>query len=700
MTVLHLDYETFSRVDLKKVGGYRYAEDESTEILCAGYAFDEEPVEVWTPAHGAFPERICTHIAEGGRVVAHNAEFERVITNGTAGKKLGIPEIDIRQCYCTAVAARSAGLPGDLDGACFAMGTTAKDDEGHFVMMQVSKPRKPSKDNPADRFTPEAFPEKFLKLYIYCGRDVEAERDLDKHLPRITDSEMEYYAIDQELNTRGIYIDMSSVDDFAFLIDEYKRELETLCMKWTGRKPTQREQIAEWVRTHGYPQLTDMQAPTIVEIVKGNAPDKVKDVLKLYSTYNMKAVSKYKAIKNMVCADGRVRGCHVFYGAGPGRWASRLLQTQNMMRPLIQDVDVAFDAAQTRDLDWIKTLWGDVDPMKVFASCTRGTIAAPPGKKLISMDYAGIESRWTSWVFGEKWKIRAFNAYDTIIPGKFDEKGDPLRAGPDMYKLTYSDLFRIEIEKVTKEMRQRAKPIDLAFGFEGGVGALITFASAYNVDLDELAEMAYKSLSERAIDYGRYMWQLMGNKHGLKERTLIGLEGIKWTWRDKHTAHKEGWKQLKDSAIAAVRYPGQVFGLPNKKILFKVVDRWLVMLLPSGRKIRYLDPEVHGVNDDAVCTYMGVDTETRQFMRTHSYGGKWTQNGAEGGCRDLLCHGLKNLVADRYDPTMLVHDEIVLETLDEDQLEFALKCYVRKPPWALDFPLAAEGYEAQRYRKD
>lgn len=557
-------------------------------------------------------------------------------------------------------------------------------------MLQLSKPRKPTKDNPDTWYTPEKYPEKFAKLTSYCADDIRAERDLDKHLPEVSESEWELWCLSEKINDFGVFIDIEALDNLQALIKEYKAELATECVKRTGFKPTQREEIANWIRANGYSQLTDLQAETVKSIVRSaECPEPVKLVLRIYSTYGAKAVTKLDAIKKSVCGDGRLRGCFMFYGAATtGRWSAKIANPQSLFRPVIDDTDEAIAAAAFRDLNLIRWEWPGVDPIKVFASCTRGMFRSPPGRILRAMDYRGIESRWTAWMFEENWKIKAFEAFD---------RGD----GPDMYIKSWSELFLVPVDKVTPEERQKAKPIELAFGFEGGTGALITFSENTGVNLDELAKTVWDVLTPEAMDSAHWMYDKFGRSFDLKKDTYLACEAIKYMWREKHPKHKAGWKLLKDAAISAVQNPGKVYGLPNKKVLFKVVGRWLVVLLPSGRRLRYFEPRVTGEGRDAVCTYLGVDTETRRFMRTSTYGGKWTENIAQGGSSDFLRHGILKLDAAGHEIVMTLHDEAVNE-VDEDflSLDGSIEIYADKPAWAKGFPLAASGYEAIRFKKD
>lgn len=719
---LHLDTEVYSEVNLKDAGVYRYAEHESTELLVACYAFDDGPVTVWIPyapvsawivisnmlkerLQGndkiivglSAPDDLLNHIEAGGEVWAHNAQFERVVLNGTAGRKLDFPHIKIEQTRCTAAKMRVHGLPAALEDAASALGTAAKDLTGKGVMLQLCRPR----SGEVKRYSPEEFPEKYVQLFSYCADDVRAERGIDNAVPDLTPNEQRIYELDQRANDRGILVDTKMIADVQFLIDQYKAEMEALCCEWTGVKPTQREKIAEWVRTNGYPQLPDMTADTVRKCVKDpDCPEPVKNVLKLYSTYGMKAVSKYPRMLEAMCADKRLRGMFLHYGAGTGRWSSFIVQLQNLYRPVIKDTDTAIDAMRARDLDWIRMLY-TVDPMKVFASCVRGALVAAPGHDILAIDYSGIESRLTAWVFDEKWKLAAFRAQDA-------------KTGPDTYKLAYSRLFLVPVEDVKDWQRQIGKVLELSMGFEGGVMAFTTMAATYNMDLNALADVVYPILPQDVKESAEWIWRLVeskGRTGGLSEKVYVSCEGLKKLWRAAHPAHAAGWKNMRDAAIAAVRNPGTAYALPSKLIMFKMVDRWLYMRLPSGRKLAYYKPEVvqpkpikleNGKEKipDPVLYYWGVDTETRRWMRVGTYGGRLTQNFAEGIARDLLVNGMSGLENAGARVVGSIHDEVVCEPA-KDWLSFdeAKAIFVNAPKWAAGLPLNCAGFRGPRYRK-
>lgn len=373
----HIDIESFSECDLKASGVARYAEHKSTEVLVVCWAVGDGPVSVWFPTWDIpalienelsvkrklllyiqpnCPEELLALAVDPGQIfAAHNASFERAILGGRPGQRIGFPVIPISRWVCTAAKAAEAGLPRALGDAAAALGTAPKDGGGRLIMLQLSKPRK-GKD---PRYTPENAPEKFIDLACYCVDDVIAERDIDRVLPDLSDKERRAWELDQKINDRGVRVDLAAIADVQFLIDEYKKELEAVCLKMTnGIKPTQRAQLADFVRENGYPGLPDMTAETIKKVVVDPTCSPLAGLLlRLYSTFNSKAVHKYTTMEEAVCADGRLRGLFMFYGAGTGRWSSTLVQLHNLFRPVIEDCAAAIEAFKTRSLNWIRMLY-------------------------------------------------------------------------------------------------------------------------------------------------------------------------------------------------------------------------------------------------------------------------------------------------------------------------------------------------------
>lgn len=383
--------------------------------------------------------------------------------------------------------------------------------------------------------------------------------------------------------------------------------------------------------------------------------------------------------------------------------------------------------------------------MKVIASTVRGALVAPPGKKLLSMDFAGIESRVTACIAGESWEIEAFRRQDK-------------EGGPDNYEIAYADVFGMDPEDVEPDQRQKGKPISLSMGYEGGVGALVTMSKNYKVPLESLAAAVTPTLTEDEIKSAIWVFEKTGG-HGLNRGLFIPLDAIKQRWRRKHPATKQLWRDLKDAAILACQNPGKVYQIPSGKVKFCTKEhgkhRWLYVRLPSGRRLAYFQPEVHydqmwcpscahhfdisadnkrrtikkefqneeprceqcwdetefsdggcnlhSVQDPSTArvTYMGIDTKKRIWSRVSAYGGKWCENVVQATARDLMVNAMHNVERRGWPIIMTVHDEIVLEIPDGMvTLEQVEEEMCRLPAWAAGWPIAAEGWIDQRYKKD
>lgn len=668
----HVDIETFSKVNLKKTGVYSYAEDPSTEILVVCYKFGHDgPVNVWIPMEpDDFPEEARPKVDDdavlyvqphcpddieewavlGGEFRAWNAMFERVVLRGPAGKRIGFPQVPAKQWFCTMAKAAAHSLPQALERAADACGTHPKDKTGGAVMLQLAKPRKPSKKDKSERWTIDTHPLKYKLLYEYCEDDVRAESDLDRYIPELSPNEKRAYHLDQLINDRGVSIDLDKVADVQVLIDDYKGRLNEQCQNWTGVRATQRDKLVDWIREDAFYPIENMQVPTILEAVQDpGCPDHVKRVLRLYSTHNMKAVTKYSAMERAVCADARLRGMFAYHAASTGRWASRIVQLQNLYRPNKKvDPDLAIDMFQFRDLDYFKDFW-EVNPMVAFASCVRGMLVPGPEKLLLCIDFSAIEARVVAWLAGQDDILQVF------------------RDGKDVYVFTAAKIFRVSIEEVDDERRFIGKIAVLALGYQGGKKAFAKMAKQYGVDIDE--------------DFA---------------------DDIKVDWRAANTKIVNLWYDLEEAACAAIANPGNIYKAARGLLMFKVVGDWLYMRLPSGRRLAYYKPRL---DSEGKPTYLGVDTYTRLWTRCKTYGGKLVENATQAVARDLLLFSMFNLEDAGYPLIGTVHDEVMMEidecpeALWQSQLDAASEIMCRIPKWAGDLPVAAEGFVARRYRK-
>src|ERR1700683_4035487 len=353
---LTLDIETFSRVNLKSAGLYRYAEDESTDLLCVCWAFDDGPVSAWVPSAnfsaplvtsdidgctfvgGTLPDEVWEHINSGGEIHAWNAAFERQVLNGPAGQRYGFPKISIEQTRCSMARSRAASMPGSLEQAAEVLNASVKKRvDGINAMRYLCKPRANG-----TRPTIEEERARFMQLVPYCADDVRAERAVDALLPEMSQEEIQIYHFDQRVNDRGVKVDLDACAAMEVLIGQYKTQLRADCEIITGSSPSRPAALSAWIRSNGYPDLENLQADTVRQLVdRADVPDQVKKVLKIYSTHNAKAVMKFAAIRQAVCKDGRLHGMLQYHVAATGRWSSFIVQIHNLLRPVIEYLDTA-----------------------------------------------------------------------------------------------------------------------------------------------------------------------------------------------------------------------------------------------------------------------------------------------------------------------------------------------------------------------
>ncbi len=673
----YIDIETFSKTPLKTAGTYRYAEDPSTEILCLAFAFGDEPVNMWIPdaliprdlarriAHYVVerggliaigprvPEGLKWHARNKGKFVAHSAQFERTILNGIAGKNIRFPKTRRTQWICTLAKAAVSGLPHALGNLCEAIDTPHKKDEnGRGDMLLLSKPRTPSKFNSHTRWLPAVVPDKFFNLYTYCIDDVLAERDCDTMVADLTKSERRVYLLDQKINDRGWMVDLDAIADVQYLIAGYKQRLADKCREITGVNPTQTQKLAEWLRAEGC-EIENLQAQTVRdELKKPDLADNVRWALRIRSLDAMKAPAKYPAMQRAVCRDGALRGMFKHYGASPGRWSSLIVQLQNLFRPIIDDPELAIEAFRQRSIGWIKLLFPQ-NPMKIFASTVRGMLISRPGRDLVAADFKSIEARIVAWLANSKGLLKIFETHGLV------------------YEYTAAKMFGyatdVESLKRFKEehpkLRFLGKIAVLALGYQGGYRAVVKMAKDHGADIEEQQ-----------------------------------AEHIKWDWRNANPEIADPetglWETTISAAILAVQNPGQTFGA--NKLQFRIVGDFLYMRLPSGRKLSYYKPEIRFQE----LTYMGINTDTRQWTRCKMYGGKIIQNAAEGIARDLMVVAMFKLDKRGYPMLGTVHDEIITEP-KEGQGSVKEVCTIMcdKPAWAKGLPVDAVGFRAKRFRK-
>lgn len=681
MTSLHVDFETKSTVELKDTGVYVYAQDPSTDVHCMSYAFGDEPVQRWTPGQ-PFPCRLAEHIEAGGLLFAHNAAFERVIWHYLMEPRYGWPPVPVEQWRCTMVMAYAMALPGALEHVGPALNTGyEKDMVGNRLMKAMSRPRRPKKGEPKDAILWRDSDEDKQRLYAYCDQDVEAERAADKRLVRLRPFEQSLWHLDQTINDRGVPVDADLCRRAMAIVDAHSKMLDAEMARVTDWEVTACSNVNQLkqfcTRMGGFTVLDSggLDKESISAILARDIHPKLRRALELRQEGGLASVDKVAALLNGLSPDGRARGLLQFHAASTGRWAGRRFQPQNIKRPDESfDVDGAIETLlgypsgeAMRRLD---TFYGA--PITCISYTLRGMIRAPTGKKIVAADFNNIEGVTLAWLAGETKKVQAFREF---FAGK----------GPDLYLVAASGIYGIPIEKMSKkthpEERQIGKVSELACGYGGGVGAFQTMAHTYGVKVpDEQAEE------------------------------------IKTAWREANPNIKQFWSDLEDAVIRAVTNAGKVVSCGP--VQFRTVGSFLWCQLPSGRALCYPYPKIMAIktpwgamkdqltfktvpNVSNMKKIVHADsTNTSKWARISTYGGSLSENITQAVARDVLAEAMVRLERDGYPLILTVHDENVSEVDENFGSAKEYEQIMCEPaPWMTGLPVAASGFEAERYRK-
>lgn len=685
MKTLWADLETFSSRDVKN-GPHQYAED--CYVLLFGYAIDDEPAKVWDlTVTETMPEDLRAALADPAvNTVWHNgANFDVPVLRKAKNLHVDLPFERVDDCM---VKAYSHGLPGALGTLSEVYGLPvdqAKDKDGRRLVLKFCKPNFQGKI--ASRKTD---PEDWTRFVNYCRLDVEAMRVIYKKLPSWNwgPRDRAQFVIDQRINNRGALMDVELAHAAIDLSERLRLENAEKTRKLTGGEveaATQRDALLKYILSEYNVKLPDLARSTIERrLADENIPEPVKELLRVRLASTKTSTAKYKKLIACVNSDGRMRGCLQFRGATrTGRYAGRLMQLQNLPRPTLPQyvIDAGVEA--------IKGGWAEylTEPGELMSSCLRSCIMATPGKHLVVADLSNIEGRMLAWLAGETWKIQAFRDFDA-------------GHGPDLYKATYGRTFGIRPEDVTKHQRQIGKVMELALGYQGGVGAFLTFAAAYSINLDELAKHVRENISYSYWGQaeGSYEWYKEKKlTHGLKRDTFIACEAVKLAWRDAHPAIQKFWADCDTAAIRAMN------GVPSQasKLWFDRKGAWLRMRLPSGRFICYPGARLEdGGVGKGTFSYMGIDQYSRKWARIPTYSGKIVENATQAAAADILIGAMAAIEQAGFEIVFSVHDEFITEAaLDKDNSELE-RLMATPPSWAPDLPLAAAGFTSLRYKKD
>lgn len=700
MTTLFLDLETYSETPIRN-GTYAYAE--RAEVMLWAWALDDGPVSVWDLTTSPAPPTPLLLALEDGRVEiwAHNAQFDRTVLRLAAPfQGARIAAQDISRWRDTRAKALCHGLPGELAALCSILDVPvdqAKDKAGRQHMLLFCKPR-------ADgtRATARTHPVEWQRFVEYAGRDIVAMRAVDAKLPQwnYRGAELALWHLDQVINDRGVAVDIALAEAAVAAVAAAQKVLAKRTQALTAgdvTSATQRDAMLAHILAEYGVGLPDLRADTVERrAADPDLPPELRELLALRLQASTTSAAKYATLLRGVSSDGRLRGALQYSGAQrTRRWSGRLFQPQNMPRESMPraDIEQGIVALKAGCADLVTD-----NVMALASNAVRGCLVAPAGRKLVVADLANIEGRVAAWLGGEQWKLDAFARYDA---------GE----GPDLYVVAYARAFAVPPESVGKAERQIGKVMELMLQYEGGVGAFVTGAATYGVDLDELAERAWGSLPaqvrEEATEFLAWCRREKRSTYGLSDGAFIVCDALKRMWRAQHEGIVGLWGDLRSAAINATQWPGQTYragprrvdadGKTRAAFAVRRDGNWLRILLPSGNYLCYPAPEVR----DGALAYMGVDQYSRKWSRLATYGGKLFENACQSLARDVLAGAMPHIEAAGYEIVLTVHDEVICEAPDTDDYSVAglSALLAANPPWASGLPLAADGFEAHRYRK-
>lgn len=757
---LFLDTETFSGVDLKKVGAYAYAEHPTTEIMICTYAIDEGRVQTWDCTESpTMPRELRKALRRVSRkkakiVMANGLLFDRLVIR----EKWGI-DLPVGQIEDTMIMAFRHALPGSLDMQCQVLGVDAehaKDKAGKALIKRFCKPT--PKTYKIRRYTRETHPEEWAKFLRYAALDIVAMREVYWRIPDWgnTPKEDEILLIDQLINDRGFHVDVDLANAAIKAVQAHKEELKEEAWERFGGKLTGNDFLPALRDLAPAFTIHNAQKSTLNDLLEDpDFPDEGKVLIEMRLGASSTASTKYNPLVNGLSADGRRRGCLQYGGAKRTlRWAGKGFQPQNLARGEYSDdhegkikrregeSDVAFWVRSHMLTNGINSLlrgtahWA-YDISKLTASTVRGCIIPAKGKKFVVADYSNVEGRGLAWIAGEKTALMVF------------------RAGRDIYCETAGKMFGLDPEYIKanrKDLRQIGKACELGLGYGGGVAAFLQFAKNLGLDLYAMADVMKGTFpdhiwaaAKRGYEYARINEAKRPPKPGKKDErptyilpknVWLTCDAIKRMWREAHPKTVAFWAELEDAVLCAIRNPGKAYWAganvrPDGKKALKIVRTkakhdptfdeerddpnaagwWLKIELPSGRIMSYpgialsvtteIDEDTGKKRTSTRIKYQGENQTTRQWGFQYTYGGKLTENIVQALCRDILAWSMPGVEAAGYEIVLSVHDELITEVPDTDDYTTeelcALMCDL--PVWAKGFPLAAEGDIMYRYRK-
>lgn len=662
MQTLCIDIETYSDIPLQKSGVYRYVESPNFEILLFGYSVDYGPVQVVDLACGETIPNEIIHALTDENIIkwAFNAQFERICLSrylSSLGLSLDpfhdthplsqnkAKYLNPESWHCTMIWSATMGLPLSLEGVGTVLGLEKqKLSEGKDFIKYFCQPCAPTKTNGGrTRNRPFHAPDKWTMFKKYNKRDVETEMGIQARLQKfpVPDSIWDEYHLDQEINDRGVLLDMELVKQAISMDGRSRDELVTALKEMTGlENPNSVIQMKKWLSDHGLE--TDTLGKKAVNELLKDAPEHLAEVLSLRQQLAKSSVKKYQAMENTVCGDGRARGMFQFYGANrTGRFSGRNIQLQNLPQNHLSDLAEARALVRSGDYEATKLLYEDVPD--TLSQLIRTAFIPKDGTQFLVADFSAIEARVIAWFAGEKWRQDVF------------------AKGGDIYCASASQMFKVPVEKhgINGHLRQKGKIAELALGYGGSTGAL-------------------KAMG--AIEMG------------LSEEELPGLVSA---WRDSNPNIVKFWWDVDEAVMEAVKFKHTTF---IYGLTFSCKSGMLFITLPSGRNLAYVKPKIGTNKFGGQCiTYEGVGS-TKKWERLDSYGPKFVENIVQATARDLLVYAMQTLRCCSI--VMHIHDEVVIEANPEMSLDEVCKQMARTPDWAKGLLLRADGYVTPFYKKD
>lgn len=646
MKTLSIDIETYSDIPLQKTGVYRYCESPNFEILLFGYSIDSGPVQVVDLACGEHIPKAVLAALEDDSVIkwAFNAAFERVCLSRYLGYPTG-EYLDPESWHRSMVWAATMGLPLSLEGVGAVLGLEKqKLTEGKELIKYFCQPCLPTKANgQRTRNRPFHAPDKWELFKRYNARDVETEMGIQQKLSKfpVPPQVWEEYDIDQEINDRGVRIDMELVEQDIQMDGRSRQELTDSMKRMTAlENPNSVQQIKQWLSDNG--METDSLGKKVVAELLKTAPPELAEVLTLRQQLAKSSVRKYQAMEKTVCSDNRARGMFMFYGANrTGRFSGRNIQLQNLPQNHLPDLAEARALVRSGDFDAVELLYEDVPD--TLSQLIRTAFIPRDGAQFLVADFSAIEARVIAWFAGETWRQEVFST------------------GGDIYCASASQMFKVPVEKhgINGHLRQKGKIAELALGYGGSVGALKAMGAL---------EM------------------------GLTEEELPQLVDA---WRQSNPNIVKFWWAVDRAVMEAVRYKHTT---TDYGLTFSCRSGMLFITLPSGRKLAYVKPKVGTNKFGGECiTYEGIGS-TKKWERLDSYGPKFVENIVQATARDILCYAMRTLRCCSI--VMHIHDELVIEADLRMSLDAVCEQMGRTPPWAKGLLLRADGYATPFYKKD